>query len=42
MDMTAWVREGTREEVGVITDFTDSRFTPDLHFIYFTEHTDSA
>lgn len=23
-DMTAWVKRGTREEVGVITDFTDS------------------
>jgi len=26
-DMTAWVKEGTREEVGVITDFTDDRLT---------------
>ena len=26
-DMTAWVKRGTREEVGVITDFTDSRLT---------------
>jgi hypothetical protein len=23
-DMTAWVKRGTREEVGVITDFTDN------------------
>ncbi len=22
-DMTAWVKEGTREEVGIITDFVD-------------------
>lgn len=22
-DMTAWVKKGTREEVGVITDFVD-------------------
>lgn len=26
-DMTAWVKRGTREEVGVITDFTDSGLT---------------
>jgi leucyl aminopeptidase len=26
-DMTAWVKRGTQEEVGVITDFTDSRLT---------------
>lgn len=24
-DMTAWVKAGTREEVGVITDYTDDR-----------------
>ena len=23
-DMTAWVKRGTREQVGVITDFTDA------------------
>ena len=23
--MTAWVKAGTREEVGVITDYTDER-----------------
>lgn len=23
-DMTAWVKRGTREEVGVIVDYTDS------------------
>lgn len=23
-DMTAWVKAGTREEVGIITDFTDA------------------
>jgi hypothetical protein len=22
-DMTAWVKRGTREEVGIITDYTD-------------------
>ncbi|KIL68126.1 hypothetical protein M378DRAFT_185173 [Amanita muscaria Koide BX008] len=26
-DMTAWVKRGTREEVGVITDFTDPNLT---------------
>ncbi|KAI0723391.1 peptidase [Earliella scabrosa] len=26
-DMTAWVKRGTREQVGVITDFTDSDLT---------------
>ncbi|TFL03554.1 peptidase [Pterulicium gracile] len=26
-DMTAWVKKGTREEVGIITDFTDSGLT---------------
>jgi len=26
-DMTAWVKSGTKEEVGVITDFTDSDLT---------------
>ena len=26
-DMTAWVKKGTREEVGVITDFTDHKLT---------------
>lgn len=26
-DMTAWVKRGTREEVGVITDYTDSKLT---------------
>jgi leucyl aminopeptidase len=26
-DMTAWVKRGTREEVGVITDFTDASLT---------------
>jgi len=26
-DMTAWVKRGTREEVGVITDFTDEGLT---------------
>jgi leucyl aminopeptidase len=26
-DMTAWVKRGTREEVGIITDFTDSGLT---------------
>jgi hypothetical protein len=26
MDMTAWVKAGTKEEVGVITDFTDPRY----------------
>lgn len=25
-DMTAWVKKGTREEVGVITDFVDPRY----------------
>jgi hypothetical protein len=24
-DMTAWVKSGTREEVGIITDYTDER-----------------
>jgi len=27
MDMTAWVKAGTKEEVGVITDFTDPSLT---------------
>lgn len=26
-DMTAWVKKGTREEVGVITDFTNDKLT---------------
>jgi len=26
-DMTAWVKKGTREEVGVITDYTDNKLT---------------
>jgi leucyl aminopeptidase len=26
-DMTAWVKRGTREEVGIITDFVDSNLT---------------
>jgi len=26
-DMTAWVKRGTREEVGIITDFTDTGLT---------------
>ncbi|KAF8165145.1 peptidase [Crassisporium funariophilum] len=26
-DMTAWVKRGTREEVGIITDFTDGHLT---------------
>jgi len=26
-DMTAWVKRGTREEVGIITDFTDKNLT---------------
>ena len=26
-EMTAWVKKGTREEVGVITDHTDSKLT---------------
>ncbi|KAF8639864.1 hypothetical protein AX17_001119 [Amanita inopinata Kibby_2008] len=26
-DMTAWVKRGTREEVGIITDFTDASLT---------------
>ncbi|KAF9469071.1 hypothetical protein BDZ94DRAFT_1153202 [Collybia nuda] len=26
-DMTAWVKRGTREEVGIITDFTDAALT---------------
>ncbi|KAG5636513.1 hypothetical protein H0H81_007772 [Sphagnurus paluster] len=26
-DMTAWVKRGTREEVGIITDFTDAGVT---------------
>jgi len=26
-DMTAWVKQGTREEVGIITDFTDHSLT---------------
>jgi len=26
-DMTAWVKRGTREEVGIITDFTDDALT---------------
>ena len=25
--MTAWVKRGTREEVGVVTDFTDCKLT---------------
>ena len=25
-DMTAWVKEGTREEVGIITDFVDPEY----------------
>jgi hypothetical protein len=25
MDMTAWVKSGTREEVGIITDYVDPR-----------------
>jgi hypothetical protein len=24
--MTAWVKEGTREEVGIITDFVDPEY----------------
>jgi len=27
MDMTAWVKAGTREEIGIITDFTDPSLT---------------
>jgi hypothetical protein len=27
MDMTAWVKAGTREEIGVITDFVDADLT---------------
>ena len=30
MDMTAWVRSGTREEVGIIMDYTDPEFVPEL------------
>lgn len=30
-DMTAWVKRGTREEVGVITDFVDPRFAWIFH-----------
>ena len=26
-DMTAWVKKGTREEVGVIMDYTDNKLT---------------
>lgn len=26
--MTAWVQKGTREEVGIITDFTDPKCAP--------------
>ena len=26
-NMTAWVKKGTREEVGVVTDFTNSKLT---------------
>ena len=26
-DMTAWVKRGTKEEVGVITDFTNDKLT---------------
>ena len=26
-DMTAWVKQGTQEEVGVVTDFTNSKLT---------------
>lgn len=26
-DMTAWVKKGTREEVGIITDFTNPKLT---------------
>jgi hypothetical protein len=29
--MTAWVKSGTREEVGIIVDYTDEAFVPDLH-----------
>ena len=26
--MTAWVKSGTREEVGIIVDYTDEAFVP--------------
>jgi hypothetical protein len=32
-DMTAWVKSGTREEVGVITDFTDSEYAESIFLL---------
>jgi bacterial leucyl aminopeptidase len=29
--MTAWVKNGTREEVGIIVDYTDEAFVPYRH-----------
>lgn len=31
--MTAWVKKGTREEVGIITDFVDPRSVPALQLV---------
>lgn len=32
--MTAWVKAGTREEVGVITDYTDDRQVVTLTLLF--------
>jgi hypothetical protein len=31
MDMTAWVKKGTREEVGVVVDYTNPASLSFLH-----------
>ena len=31
--MTAWVKKGTQEVVGVITDYTDNTYAPVLFFL---------
>jgi hypothetical protein len=32
-DMTAWVKSGTREEVGIITDYTDERYVGGIFLV---------